>query len=122
MTLGGRRPGALAYIARRTGWNWDEIDELLNKRSGLLGLSELSNGCRELEAAPIDGHAGAQVALEVFVHRLARHIGGLTMSLPRLDAVVFTGGIGENSARIRAMTANPRHDVAPPRAAGPCAR
>ena len=60
-------PGALAYIARRTGWNWDEIDELLNKRSGLLGLSELSNDCRELEAAAIGGHAGAQVALEVFV-------------------------------------------------------
>lgn len=97
-------PGALAYIARRTSCDWDEMDELLNKRSGLLGLSELSNDCRELEAAATTGHAGAQVALEVFVHRLSRHIGGLAMSLPRLDAVVFTGGIGENSVRIRAMT------------------
>lgn len=97
-------PGALVYLARRTGWNWDEMDELLNKRSGLLGLSELSNDCRELQSAANRGHAGAQVALEVFVHRLARHIGGLAMALPRLDAVVFTGGIGENSARIRAMT------------------
>jgi acetate kinase len=97
-------PGALAYIARRTGRGWDEMDELLNKRSGLLGLSELSNDCRELEAAATRGHTGARVALEVFVHRLARHIGGLAMSLPRLDAVVFTGGIGENSAQIRAMT------------------
>jgi acetate kinase len=97
-------PGALIYLARRTGWNWDEMDTLLNTRSGLLGLSELSNDCRELEAAASSGHAGAQGALEVFVHRLARHIGGLAMSLPRLDAVVFSGGIGENSTRIRSMT------------------
>ena len=97
-------PGALFYLARRTGWNWDDVDTLLNTRSGLLGLSELSNDCRELEAAASTGHAGAQAALEVFVHRLARHIGGLAMSLRRLDAVVFTGGIGENSARIRSMT------------------
>jgi acetate kinase len=65
-------PGALIYLARRTGWNWDEMDTLLNTRSGLLGLSELSNDCRELEAAASSGHAGAQRALEVFVHRLAR--------------------------------------------------
>ena len=97
-------PGALFYLARRTGWSWDEMDTLLNKRSGLLGLSELSSDCRELEAAARNGHAGARSALEVFVHRLARHIGGLAMCLPRLDAVVFTGGIGENSARIRDMT------------------
>jgi acetate kinase len=97
-------PGALVYLARRTGWNWDEMDELLNKRSGLLGLSELSNDCRELEMAANRGHTGAQIALEVFVHRLARHLGGLAMALPRLDALVFTGGIGENSVRVRAMT------------------
>jgi acetate kinase len=97
-------PGVLFYLARRTGWGFDEMDTLLNTRSGLLGLSELSNDCRELEAAASNGHAGAQVALEVFVHRLARHIGGMAMSLPRLDAVIFTGGIGENSARIRSMT------------------
>jgi acetate kinase len=97
-------PGALAYIARRMDWSWDEMDTLLNKRSGLLGLSELSSDCRELQAAASNGHVGARGALDVFVHRLARHIGGLAMSLPRLDAVVFTGGIGENSAQIRAMT------------------
>ena len=97
-------PGALIYLGRRTGWNWDEIDTLLNTRSGLLGLSELSNDCRELEAAANSGHVGAQGALDVFVHRLARHIGGLAMSLPRLDAVIFSGGIGENSTRIRSMT------------------
>jgi len=97
-------PGALALIARRTGWDWDTLDNLLNQRSGLLGLSELSNDCRELEQAAQAGHAGAQLALDVFVHRLARYIGGLAMALRRLDAVVFTGGIGENSAWVRAAT------------------
>ena len=96
--------GALSLIARRTGWDWDRLDDVLNKRSGLLGLSELSNDCRELEQAAQAGHAGAKLALDVFVHRLARHIGGLAMALRRLDAVVFTGGIGENSAWVRAAT------------------
>jgi acetate kinase len=97
-------PGALAYIARRMDWDWDAMDTLLNTRSGLLGLSELSSDCRELQAAASNGDLGAAVALDVFVHRLTRLVGGLAMSLPRLDAVVFTGGIGENSAQIRAMT------------------
>ncbi|MDK9696869.1 MAG: acetate kinase [Siculibacillus sp.] len=96
--------GAAAHVARATGSDIAAIEEVLNKRSGLLGLSELSNDCRTLEAAADEGHEGAALALEVFVHRLARHIGGLATSLPRLDAVVFTGGIGENSTRIRAMT------------------
>ena len=96
--------GAVAHIARVTGKDIFQIDAMLNKQSGLLGISELSSDCRTLEAAADEGHAGALLALDVFVHRLARHIGGLATSLPRLDAVVFTGGIGENSARIRAMT------------------
>jgi acetate kinase len=96
--------GAVLHLMRTNGLSPDQMDNLLNKRSGLLGVSELSNDCRELEAAAERGHAGAQLALDVFAHRLARHIGGLAMALRRLDAVVFTGGIGENSARVRAMT------------------
>jgi acetate kinase len=96
--------GALLHLMRTMGLGPAEMDTLLNKESGLLGLSELSNDCRELEAAATDGHAGAKLALEVFAHRLARYIGALAMSLRRLDAVVFTGGIGENSPRVRAMT------------------
>lgn len=96
--------GALAFLARSAGLDSEQMDSMLNKRSGLLGLSELSNDCRILEEAARDGHEGAALALKVFVHRLARHIGGLAMSLPRLDAVVFTGGIGENSITMRSMT------------------
>jgi acetate kinase len=94
--------GALLYIARRANLDVDGLDKLVNKDSGLLGLSELSNDCRTLEAAAKDGHEGARLALEVFAYRIAKAVGGLAMALPRLDAVVFTGGIGENSAGVRA--------------------
>ena len=94
--------GALLYIARRTGLDLDGLDRLINTESGLLGLSELSNDCRTLEAAVRDGHRGAEEALAVFAHRIARTVGALAVSLSRLDAVVFTGGIGENSATVRA--------------------
>jgi acetate kinase len=96
--------GAVAYIARATTLALEDVDGMLNKQSGLLGISELSSDCRTLEQAAKTGHAGAGLALDVFVHRLARHIGGLAASLHRFDAVVFTGGIGENSALVRAMT------------------
>jgi acetate kinase len=97
-------PAIVLYLMRRGGLDSDGVDKLLNKQSGMLGLSGLSNDCRILEAAAKEGHAGARTALDVFCHRLARYIGGLAMSLERLDAVVFTGGIGENSATVRGMT------------------
>jgi acetate kinase len=96
--------GALVYIANRTGMDLEGLNRLVNKDSGLLGLSELSNDCRTLEEAAAKGHQGSIDAIAVFCHRLARAIGGLAMSLPRLDAVVFTGGIGENSPKVRADT------------------
>lgn len=103
--------GALMFLAHRQGLDGDEMDTLLNKQSGLLGLSELSNDCRVLEEAARNGHSGAALALKVFAHRLARHIGGLAMALPRLDAVVFTGGIGENSVAMRSMTLDRLHPL-----------
>ncbi|ABC22180.1 acetate/propionate family kinase [Rhodospirillum rubrum] len=96
--------GVLAHIARHEGLDIDGLEALLNKTSGLLGLSGLSGDCRALQEAASQGHAGATEALGVFVHRLVRHIGALAMSLPRLDALIFTGGIGENSALIRGRT------------------
>jgi acetate kinase len=96
--------GAVAHVGRVTGRDLAAMEALLNKESGLLGLSGLSSDCRTLEAAAQEGHAGALLALDVFVHRLARHIGGLATSLRRFDALAFTGGIGENSPLVRAMT------------------
>jgi acetate kinase len=98
--------GAVAQVGRVTGRDLGAMEAFLNKESGLLGLSGLSSDCRTLEAAAQQGHAGALLALDVFAHRLARLVGGLATSLRRFDALAFTGGIGENSARVRAMTLN----------------
>ncbi|WP_429024569.1 propionate kinase [Aeromonas veronii] len=95
--------GALAYIASKTGQSIEDIEQILNKHSGLLGISGLSSDMRVLEAAYHEGHPGAKLAIHAFVHRIARHIGGHATSLRRLDAVIFTGGIGENSTFIRKL-------------------
>jgi acetate kinase len=94
-------PGLPPYIAQSLGITPEEVVSLLNKKSGLLGLSELSNDMRELTAAAAEGHIGAKAAIEVFVFRLAKAIGALAVSLPRIDAIIFTGGIGENAALVR---------------------
>ncbi|EKP0259041.1 propionate kinase [Aeromonas sobria] len=95
--------GALAYIASKTGQSIEDIERVLNKHSGLLGISGLSSDMRVLEAAYHEGHPGAKLAIHAFVHRIARHIGGHATSLRQLHAVIFTGGIGENSAFIRQL-------------------
>lgn len=94
---------AVLHIMRNEGLDVEQMNTLLNKKSGLLGLSGISADCREIESAAAKGNQRAQVALEVFAHRVARYIGALSASLKRLDAVVFTGGIGENSVTLRAM-------------------
>jgi len=97
-------PSLVAYMAEITETSATDIVRLLNKKSGLLGISELSSDVRELQKAAEDGHAGAILAIEMFVHRLAKYIGALSTCLPRVDALVFTGGIGENSSLIRGKT------------------
>jgi len=81
-----------------------QVSALLNKQSGLLGLSGYSNDMRALLEAESKGHEGAATAVEVFCYRLAKAIAGLVVALGRLDALVFTGGIGENSKPVRART------------------
>lgn len=99
-------PGLHAYIAGALRINVVEVENLLNKKSGLLGLSGLSADMRELQEASDKGHIGAKLAIEVFVFRLAKYIAALSVSLPRVDALVFTGGIGENAFKIRELTLN----------------
>ena len=95
-------PGLHDYISRQAGLSLTEVTAALNRESGLLALSGLTNDMRELEQAAGRGHAGAQLAIDIFVDRLARSIAGMAVSLGGLDGVVFTGGIGENSASVRA--------------------
>lgn len=94
-------PSLFGYLANQTGMSITEITAALNRESGLLGLSGLSNDLRTVEEAAAAGHVGALLALEVFCYRLAKTIAALVVPLGRLDALVFTGGIGENSNVVR---------------------
>ena len=96
-------PGVFGYMAGRTGMTVDELTKVLNSRSGLQALSGVGNDMRTIEAAAADGNEHAQLALDVFVHRLCKAISGLVVSLEWLDALVFTGGIGENSVVVRSL-------------------
>ena len=96
-------PGIFAYLASQTGQTSAEVTQVLNTQSGLLGLSGVGNDMRSIEAAAARGDERARLALEVFVHRLAKAIAGLVTNLERLDALVFTGGIGENSPVVRGL-------------------
>lgn len=97
-------PGMHDYVARQTGLSLSEITGALNRESGLLGLSGLASDMRELEEAAGRGHEGARLALDVFVYRLAGTVARMAAALGGLDGLVFTGGIGENSALVRAQT------------------
>lgn len=99
-------PGILGHVAAARGLDLPTVLHTLNHESGLLGLSGLSNDMRTVLEAREAGHEGASVAVDVFVHTLASRLLGLCASLPRIDALVFTGGIGEHSAPIRAEVAS----------------
>lgn len=95
-------PSLHAMLHRTLGLSIDEIDTLLNKKSGLLGISGVSNDMRLLEEADRNGNADATLALDMFAYRVAKYILAYTASLPTLTGVVFTGGVGENGAEMRA--------------------
>jgi len=91
-------PGVLLYLIRERGMDADALDDLLYKHSGLLGVSGVSNDMRDVLASDTDA---ARQAVELFCYRATTEIGGLAAALGGLDALVFTGGIGEHSAPIR---------------------
>lgn len=94
-------PGAVIYLLKK-GMTVDEVDQLLNKKSGLLGVAETgSSDMRDILDAAANGDEKAETALNMFVHRLVFYIGGYNTLLRGADAIVFTGGIGENSVPIR---------------------
>jgi acetate kinase len=95
-------PGLHEFLAERLNLDVAGVTALLNRESGLLGLSELSNDMRRLTEAAKRGHQRAALAVEIFCYRLAKHLAALVVPLGRLDALVFTGGIGENAVGVRA--------------------
>lgn len=94
-------PAVVFHLARVGGMAVAEIDDLLNKRSGLLGLCG-DNDMREIARRMAEGDAAAQLAFDVYVHRLRKYVGAYTAVLGRVDAIAFTAGVGENSAAVRA--------------------
>jgi acetate kinase len=98
---GSLDPGIIIYLVRQCGYSADQLDRILNKESGLKGLSGLSGDMREILSAKNAGNDRAQLAFDVYVHRLTREIGGMLASLGGLDALVFTAGIGENTPPLR---------------------
>ena len=94
-------PGLVLYLIRTAGLTADEVDDLLNNRSGLLGLSGTSSDLRDLEQAAHKKDKLAELALEIFAYRSCKYIGAYAAALEGLDAIAFTGGIGEHSASIR---------------------
>jgi acetate kinase len=94
-------PGILTHVQLRHGLGAKEVDEALNHRSGLLGVSGISGDMREVLAARRVGNEHARLAVDVYAHRVRQAIGALTVTLGGVDALVFTGGVGENSPEVR---------------------
>lgn len=97
-------PGILIHLLRQEGHTVDRLDQVLNKASGLKGISGISADMRQVSEAASTGNDRAQLALDMYVHRLRSGIGAMLASLGGLDALVFTAGVGENSSQIRALT------------------
>ena len=102
-------PAIVTYLMR-TGMSADEIEHLLNRESGMKGLSGLSGDTREIPDAANAGDPKAMLAAEILTYRLRTYIGAYSAALGGLDVLIFTGGIGENSARVRSeVCARVRH-------------
>jgi acetate kinase len=99
-------PGILTYLMREKKLDGNALDLILNSKSGLLGVSGVSADMREVIAAMRTGNQRAQLAFDIFIHRLRAGIGSMLAALNGADAIVFTGGIGENSAEVRSETCN----------------
>ena len=94
-------PGALLALARAEGLDLEGLDHLLNRESGLAGLSGVGNDLRDIEARAAEGDDRCRLAIQVFAHRLLKYIGAYAAVMGGVDAIVFTGGIGENSGLMR---------------------
>ncbi len=95
-------PAVLEFLHHKEGMSFDELDTLLNKRSGLLGISGLTNDMRELLAEERETQdRRARLAIDLFCLRVRKYIGAYLARMNGADAIVFTGGIGENSAEVR---------------------
>jgi acetate kinase len=98
-------PAILIYLIRHRGYTAEQLDQILNRQSGLLGISGVSADMREILKAIDHGNERARLAFDIYAHRLIRAIGAMAAVLGGVDAIVFSGGVGENCEPLRAMVA-----------------
>ncbi len=96
-------PAIIPLIMEKEGLSFEEVNQMLNKSSGVLGISGISSDFRDLEIAADEGNQRAKLALEVFANRVKKYIAAYAAQMCRIDVLVFTGGIGENSASMREL-------------------
>ena len=96
-------PTVVTYLMKTKGYSAEEVENILNKKSGLLGVSGISNDLRNICSAAKEGNERAQLAIDILVNGIKKYIGSYTAEMNGLDAVVFTAGIGENQSNIREL-------------------
>lgn len=105
LTMGTRcgdiDPAIIPFIGRKENMSYEEVDNMMNKESGVYGISGLSSDFRDLEDAASEGNERAQLALDIFVSKVVKYIGSYMTQFDKLDAIAFTAGIGENSIPMR---------------------
>lgn len=99
-------PGILTFLMREQKMSGEQLDDLLNKKSGLLGISGMASDMREIVTAMKQGNARAKLAFDIFVHRLRAGIAAMFAAIGGAEALIFTAGIGENSPEVRATACN----------------
>ena len=99
-------PAIIKFLAHQKNLNIDEIDNILNKKSGVLGISQVSSDFRDIEKAAQNNNYQAQLALEIFYYRCAKYIGAYAAALNGVDVIAFTAGLGENSPETREAICN----------------
>lgn len=96
-------PTVVTYLMKKHGYSAQEVEDILNKKSGLLGVSGISNDLRNVCSAAAEGNARAELAIKILVNGIKKHIGAYAAEMNGLDAIVFTAGIGENQHNIREL-------------------
>lgn len=99
-------PAIIPFLMEKESLNAKEIDEYLNKKSGILGISGLSSDFRDVEEAAMNGNERAQLAIDIFAYKVKKYIGGYVAAMGGVDAIVFTAGLGENSPFMRDKICN----------------
>lgn len=105
--VGDVDPGAIAFLMKKYNWTADDLQRVINKESGMAGVSGISSDMREIEAAVKEGNERARMALEMYEQRIIKYIGAYAAEMGGVDIIVFTGGVGENQTGVRENVCKP---------------